>query len=223
MDSLKRGYILVYNLVQLIGNLCVIASITRFIIDNRGVTDSYHLGAPIIQVLLGLQWLEIIHTLVGLAKGSPVTSFMQVFGKSIVFFVFLNSKDVPSEVTSSWTSGILLLAWSWGDSLRFLFYLQNQLGFNLRLIVWLRYSGWIILYPVGILAEGVTLLLNIYSLKKTERLSYSLPNQLNISFDPVSAIYVYVCLILPLGGFKMLSYMWSQRIKALSGQSIKKD
>jgi very-long-chain (3R)-3-hydroxyacyl-CoA dehydratase len=216
MDSLKKGYLLLYNATQLIGNFCVIVSIARFMIEHKTSTDSYHLGSNMIRILLTLQWLEILHTIIGLAKGSPVTSFCQVLGKSIVFFAFMDSSAVPSEVTSAKTSGILLLAWALGDSIRFLFYFQNQIGLSLSSITWIRYSAWMVLYPIGITCEGITLLLNLGSLKSSGRFAYPLPNHLNISFDPSIAIYIYVVVILPMGSHKMLSYMWSQRQRALA-------
>lgn len=221
MEVVKKGYLLLFNVTQLIGNLCVVLSITRFMVEHKTGIDSYHLGADMIKVLLALQWLEILHAALGLAKGSPVTSFIQVFGKSVVFFAFLASPAVPSVVTSSMTSGLLLLAWSLADFIRFLFYFHNQIGLSMFFVTWLRYSAWIILYPIGIACEGVTLLLNLDSIKSSGRFNYPLPNQANISFNPVIAIYVYVGLLLPMGSYKMLSYMWSQRKRSLGKKDEK--
>jgi len=167
--------------------------------------------------------LEVLHSTLGLLKSSPLTSLLQVLGKSLVFFPFLASVGVPSAVTNCPSSGILLLAWSLGDGVRFLYYVNDVNGPENKAITWLRYSAWIVLYPIGISCEAWTLWLNIPGLKSSGRFQIPLPNRLNMSFDPVSLIYIYLFVILPLGSFKMLSYMASQRRKALSKTEGKRD
>jgi very-long-chain (3R)-3-hydroxyacyl-CoA dehydratase len=125
-------------------------------------------------------------------------------------------------VKDSRVAGLLLLTWTVGDTIRYPFYIQTVLGRNVKIITWLRYSAWIVLYPIGILAEAVVIYSNLEDIKRTGRYSFPLPNMLNVSFDPIIAIYSYLFGFLFIASYFMLGYMWRQRKRVL-GQVDRKE
>lgn len=95
---------------------------------------------------------------------------------------------------------------------------QELLGSVPYVMLWLRYTGFIVLYPIGVASE-LTMVYLALSLapKKLARLSITMPNPLNMAFD-----YYVVCLVIVatyVPGLPMLyGYMLSQRRKILGGQ-----
>lgn len=219
--SLKTSYLILYNLVQFIGVLTVCVSIVRFNVDHgKGVPlrevpipGSYAIGEPMMKIVLMLQFLEIIHSLLGLTRGSLFAPMVQVGFKAFIFYVHMVTEP---RLQDNKSCGALLFVWCLADSLRYPFYLMQLMGKSIYIVTWVRYSAWIILYPVGITLEAVVAYQNLDYLKKSGRLSYLLPNNLNISFDLVTFIQVYLYFGIFIGSYSMLKYMWFQRKKVLS-------
>jgi len=88
------------------------------------------------------------------------------------------------------------------------------MGLEPYYIKWLRYTLFIVLYPLGVASElGAVVLANAY-LRKTGMWSWSMPNEFNFAFDYWLICWVAVFLYLP--GFPVLyGYMLSQRRKVL--------
>lgn len=216
--SLKNTYLIVYNLVQFIGVLSVIISIARFNVDHGlswkdyPVQGSYSIGEPMMKIVMVLQFLEIIHSAVGLTRGSPFAPVVQVGFKSFIFYVLMMTEP---RVQNNKSAGALLFVWCLADSLRYPFYLMQLTNKSVYLLTWIRYSAWIILYPVGITLEAVVAFQNMEYLTESGRFSYPLPNNLNISFDIVTFLRVYLYFGIFLGSYNMLKYMWYQRKKVL--------
>lgn len=82
--------------------------------------------------------------------------------------------------------------------------------------LWLRYSGFIVLYPVGVASELTMAYLALPTIKATRLWNYPMPNKLNFAFD-----YYVVCLLIIasyLPGLPQLyGYMLTQRKKQLGG------
>lgn len=226
--SARTGYLVAYNLAQLATVSLIVYSIaehnwrqfnkpgaSKSLLDYpaKGTLDVVQ---TYFKINLLLASLEIIHSLTGLSKGSPVASLTQIGFKAVIYFQFIVAEP---HVHNYRTTGLLLLFWALGDLARYPFYITTLLGVDLHFIKWLRYSAWVLLYPIGMTLETVVVYYNIVFLKRSGRLSYQLPNKYNISFDMPSVLYVYIGILAPIGAYGMLSYMHNQRRKVLGGQS----
>lgn len=110
----------------------------------------------------------------------------------------------PSVATSPAYSS-MLLAWSTTEVIRYLFFaLSLSGGYEPALLQWLRYSGFYVLYPVGISSELWELFL-AFGLARKEQ-------------DVVrwGAIAVVMATYLP-GAPKLYGHMMRQRRKVLGG------
>lgn len=218
----KTTYLVLYNLIQVIGNLCVLASIIRSnLLHGDGRTSGFEAASPILRILLLMQWLEIMHSILRLSKGSPVASLIQVAFKSVIFFLFLDSFEADETVRASTAASFLIFIWCLADCIRYPFYLQTLLHREFYLIKWLRHSAWIVLYPIGISLEAVVVYRSIPHIRQTGRLSFPMPNLVNMAVDPVVLIHVYLYFGVVVGSYSMLSYMWGQRRRALIVPPVK--
>jgi very-long-chain (3R)-3-hydroxyacyl-CoA dehydratase len=122
----------------------------------------------------------------------------------------------------------LLVAWGATEVIRYGLFAFKQVGLQPGALLWLRYSAFIVLYPLGVSSEMAMLALATPALPGESgkgvlgpllaRLSLRLPNRLNFAFE-----YATVCwLVMPavyVICFPMLyGYMLGQRRKVLGGR-----
>nr|CAH8869850.1 unnamed protein product [Trichobilharzia regenti] len=87
-------------------------------------------------------------------------------------------------------------------------------GAKFRLLTWIRYSAFMVLYPTGISGEILLVLGGIKSLKETGKYSVNLPNALNCSFSYLVVLVVALIIYVP-GSKTMYTHMLRQRKKIL--------
>lgn len=66
----------------------------------------------------------------------------------------------------------------------------QALGVNAYGLLWLRYSGFLALYPIGVSSELTMVWLALHAIRTRGLLSLTLPNAANFAFD-----YYIVCVI----------------------------
>lgn len=76
----------------------------------------------------------------------------------------------------------LVTAWAIADGIRYAYFGLKEAGLNPYLTLWLRYSGFIILYPYGVASELTMIYLAYDTIKMNKYLTYEMPNAYNISF-----------------------------------------
>lgn len=108
------------------------------------------------------------------------------------------------SVAASPAYSSMLLAWSTTEVIRYLFFALSLSGFEPALLRWLRYSGFYVLYPVGISSELWELFLASTAARAEGDMA---------SFV---AIVVVMATYLP-GAPKLYGHMMRQRRKVLGG------
>lgn len=129
-----------------------------------------------------MQILEIIHPIMGFTKtGVPLAflqvsmlshfntsqtsdygvmvfeiiswvSFIQVGGRSLILFGIIQAEErLHDQSAVFW----LFYFWSLAEVFRYPFYMLQIYDRGVYIITWLRYSAWILLYPLGIASECV--------------------------------------------------------------------
>ena len=63
---------------------------------------------------------------------------------------------------------------------------------NIRFLTWIRYTAWVVLYPLGFISEAVILFKNITNFEESGKYSIDLPNELNFSFHLPTALRIYL-------------------------------
>lgn len=83
---------------------------------------------------------------------------------------------------------------------------------------WLRYSAWIILYPIGFVCESVIIFRNILYLHNNPRFYIRLPNPYNVTFDYLTSLRIYMLFIMFPGMYSLIKHMYKARVKNLGGR-----
>jgi hypothetical protein len=171
-------YLFFYNLLQALGWLRVLLDAL-----SGGASGSASLWAQAYTNLTFIQHLgmmEVVHAAAGLTKSDAFTTFIQIFSRVLIIAVVdVNRKDFKDD---QFIIPMMLLAWSMADFTRYVFYavgLLRTIATNLRamacamklikgvspvrvadpvfqmpfVLMWLRYSLFIVLYPTGVSGE----------------------------------------------------------------------
>ncbi|KAL1612779.1 hypothetical protein SLS60_001008 [Paraconiothyrium brasiliense] len=149
--QLRIQYLTFYNIV--FAALWFTAGITALIFVSFGSSrfEIFDEIEPLVRWIQTLTLVEVVHAAVGLVKSPVSTTAIQVFTRVIQVWMIWYS--FPESTASSQAFLILLLAWSAADSIRYLCLAMNLHGKAPKPLVWLRYTMFYPLYPIGIGAE----------------------------------------------------------------------
>lgn len=105
---------------------------------------------------------------------------------------------------------------------RYSYYITQLFNKDIGVVTWIRYSAWVLLYPLGLGGEFIVIFKNIPYFEETKRLSITLPNNWNFSFHMSFLSKIYIGLILPLAGIYLLKHMFILRRKKLRPNIVNK-
>ncbi|KIK03521.1 hypothetical protein K443DRAFT_676696 [Laccaria amethystina LaAM-08-1] len=156
--------------------------------------------------------VEVLHVLFGLVRSPLQTTVMQV--SSRLFLVWGITEQFPL-VHSNPLYASMVLAWSMTEVIRYCFYAANLAGYNPSSLLYLRYTTFYILYPVGASSEAFL----IYA---TLPASSPLPgwqSWLRGMWKPTDYLRAGLFAVWWPGLYIMYTYMIAQRRKVLNGKS----
>ena len=87
----------------------------------------------------------------------------------------------------------LLLAWGVTEVIRYAFYATKELNCTPYFLTWLRYTTFIVLYPIGVSSELAMVWLALPIIRQQQLYAYPMPNPINMGFD-----YAVACIIISL-------------------------
>ena len=212
--SPRRIYLVVYNSISfLLWLLILLISIHHLLTRSLPLSTLHQSVYPLLLFTESLALLECLHSLLHLTRSPFLTSFLQTFQRNLVLWGI--TYPVPST-RSQPAFAVLVFAWCLIEVVRYPFYaLTVASPASLpRWLIQLRYSLFIPLYPVGMLAELVCLLHAVPVLRREEVWTLHLPNSLNFSFDWFYYVIFDALLYVPGAPF-MFGHMWKQRRKVM--------
>ncbi|KAF7782501.1 hypothetical protein Agabi119p4_1877 [Agaricus bisporus var. burnettii] len=102
--------------------------------------------------------LEVLHVMLGWVRSSLPTTASQVASR--LFLVW--GVTVPVVKTRSYPAyATMVLAWSSAEVIRYSFYTFTLSGFNVYALLWLRYTMFYVLYPLGVASESSLIFLSL--------------------------------------------------------------
>uniref|UniRef100_A0A4X2LJZ6 Very-long-chain (3R)-3-hydroxyacyl-CoA dehydratase n=1 Tax=Vombatus ursinus TaxID=29139 RepID=A0A4X2LJZ6_VOMUR len=207
--NLKRGYLFMYNLVQFLGFSWIFVNMTvrLFILGKDSFYDTFHTMADMMYFCQMLAVVEIINALLKVTRSPVIPTLIQFFGRNIILFVILGSLE---EMQSKAVVFFIFYLWSTSEIFRYPFYMLACIDIEWKLLTWIRYSIWIPCYPLGCLAEAVSVIQSIPLFSETGKFSFTLPYPLNITVKFSFFLQIYLIIIF-LGLFVNFRHLYKQR------------
>ena len=100
-------------------------------------------------------------------------------------------------VQTSFGLTLVLLAWCLVEIVRYSYYATNLINVNIGILTWLRYTLFIILYPMGVTGEVWCYVDSLAYWKTSKAFSYDMPNTLNFTFQPYVVTLLVILFYLP--------------------------
>ena len=204
-------YLFLYNFIQLCGWSFFFFRGVLNLINFNSLQEMYSNTHIILECCQYGAFLEIIHAITGIVKTSILSTSIQILGRiSIVLLL----QFVPVEISYGYL--IIFFAWSSIEIVRYSYYILNLIkknysNFNIPyLLIWCRYTFFIVLYPIGSFGE----MLIIYNAQKYfNKIILWKNNAFNIYVG--NLFYPIYILFLPSLIF-MYGYLFKQRKKVFN-------
>uniref|UniRef100_A0A2K6FQF3 Very-long-chain (3R)-3-hydroxyacyl-CoA dehydratase n=1 Tax=Propithecus coquereli TaxID=379532 RepID=A0A2K6FQF3_PROCO len=163
-------------------------------------------------VIYNVVMTAILHCAVGIVPSSVVLTSFQVMSRVFIIWAVTHSvKEVQSEDSVL----LFVIAWTITEIIRYSFYTFSLLNHLPYLIKWARYTLFIVLYPMGVSGELLTMYAALPFVRQAGLYSISLPNKYNFSFDYYAFLILIMISYIPI--FPQLYFhMIHQRRKVLS-------
>uniref|UniRef100_G3PY31 Very-long-chain (3R)-3-hydroxyacyl-CoA dehydratase n=1 Tax=Gasterosteus aculeatus aculeatus TaxID=481459 RepID=G3PY31_GASAC len=207
--GLKKGYLFMYNLVQFLGFSWIFVNMTvrLFILGQDSFYDTFHTTADMMYFCQMMAVLEVINPLLGLVKTGFFPAMIQVAGRNVILFVIFGSLE---EMQNKPVVFFVFYLWSTIEIFRYPFYMLACISTEWKLLTWLRYSLWIPLYPLGVVAEAVAVIQSLPIFDETRLFSFPLPALLGHSLSFSYTLQLYLVLMF-LGLFINFRHLYKQR------------
>eukprot|EP00088_Acartia_fossae_P044851 TRINITY_DN4787_c0_g1_i1.p1 TRINITY_DN4787_c0_g1~~TRINITY_DN4787_c0_g1_i1.p1 ORF type:complete len:221 (+),score=34.02 TRINITY_DN4787_c0_g1_i1:37-699(+) len=220
MSGLRTGYLFLYNAIQFLGWSYLLVKMCESLAKGHNSPDQLYTDvSPILQIFQTGAALEIFHAALGLVRSNVQITFQQVQSRLYITWGILHL--LP---TSRSSVGVmcLLFAWTITEMIRYSMYAIQLIGNPPYFLTWLRYTFFIIAYPVGVTGELLCSYTGFWEAKETGTLSVGLPNYINVTFYYPAVIAFIAALYVPLFP-PMYLHMFAQRKKILGGGHSKKE
>uniref|UniRef100_A0A3P8RL03 Very-long-chain (3R)-3-hydroxyacyl-CoA dehydratase n=1 Tax=Amphiprion percula TaxID=161767 RepID=A0A3P8RL03_AMPPE len=207
--GLKKGYLFMYNLVQFLGFSWIFVNMTvrLFILGQDSFYDTFHTTADMMYFCQMMAVLEVVNPLLGLVKTGFFPAMIQVAGRNVILFVIFGSVE---EMQNKPVVFFVFYLWSTIEIFRYPFYMLACINTEWKLLTWLRYSLWIPLYPLGVIAEAVAVIQSLPIFDETRLFSLPLPAMLGHSLSFSYSLQLYLVLMF-LGLFINFRHLYKQR------------
>lgn len=221
-SSTKKTYLLAYNATcfALWSTVTLRAILLIPILQSHDKLHGlFEALFPLLKWTQTLALLEIVHSVVGLVRASPVTTAMQVASRIVVVWGVLTlypeivatttpfGRDTAGSTTGPIAFAGILMAWGVTEIIRYGFFVWKE-GISPTIptwLTWLRYNTFFVLYPIGISSECLLMYLAIAPAAREEK-------GLDWALKAILLIYVP-------GSYILYTHMMSQRRKVLKGKN----
>ncbi|KAK7262421.1 hypothetical protein RJT34_29994 [Clitoria ternatea] len=147
MGGVSTLYLVAYNSFQAIGWTISLAKILYNVVSTASIHGTYASTGHLICFLQCAAFLEVIHGAIGLVPSGVLLPLMQWGGRTHFVLAIVAKLDELQELPSVF---ITFLAWSMGEIIRYSHYAFSCLGNCPHWITYLRYTAFIVLYPLGV-------------------------------------------------------------------------
>ncbi|KAG8012683.1 Very-long-chain (3R)-3-hydroxyacyl-CoA dehydratase [Nibea albiflora] len=187
-------------------------SFTDPIISNTPLTsdslyDTFHTISDVMFFCQILAAVEVLNAAFGVVRTSVIPTLIQVVGRNFVLFIIFGSLE---KMHNQPVVFFVFYLWSAIEIFRYPFYMLGCFNTEWKTLTWLRYTVWIPLYPLGVLAEAVAVIQSIPIFDENKFLSIPLPKAIGTSISFSYFLHVYLVLMF-LGLFINFRHLYKQR------------
>lgn len=215
-----KAYLFAYNVVQIVGwTFLLLRTLVYFL--NRGALDDFWREIKwLLVVFQDAAALEVLHACLGIVRTGVFLTLAQVSSR---VFLVTGVLLVSQDATRSPGLVLCVLAWSVTEIIRYSYYAVNAVSQVPAALLFLRYSTFYLLYPLGVTGELLCIYDSLSDVAATKLWAVPVLNDV-VTFAAqyhaiFSVLYYYIligCMLLYVPMFPMLfGHMMRQRKKMM--------
>ncbi|XP_042401693.1 very-long-chain (3R)-3-hydroxyacyl-CoA dehydratase 2-like [Zingiber officinale] len=198
-------YLLAYNCLQSLGWALALGRVLSSFVSDKTIHGAYVSAGDLICFLQTIAFVEVLHAAFGLVPSGAMLALMQWGGRT--HFLLAIIRQIP-EVQHLPSVFITFLAWSMSEAIRYPHYALSCIGISLSWLTYLRYTAFIVLYPIGLAPGEMWLMYQALPFIKERNLYAKFFSKLAISY------YYFVLVVLifyPFLWLKLYLHLLKQR------------
>lgn len=147
----KKAYLFAYSLVMFLGYFFILSRLFYSVItmQEEFFSRAYLPTAQCINALHVLAFFEAVHCYFGFTGGKVPMVLLQCIGRALIC-LYLHHHQRAQTSTFIF---VLFVAWSLGEVLRYPYYMSTIIRKRMPRLEWIRYTAFIVLYPIGCIGE----------------------------------------------------------------------
>eukprot|EP01116_Phalansterium_solitarium_P008768 TRINITY_DN2273_c0_g1_i1.p2 TRINITY_DN2273_c0_g1~~TRINITY_DN2273_c0_g1_i1.p2 ORF type:complete len:244 (-),score=75.97 TRINITY_DN2273_c0_g1_i1:529-1260(-) len=212
-NPVVKFWLVLYNAIQVLGWSAILIALAKHFAEGKPYETAWDSVGHLLIIFQNAAVLEVVHAAVGAVRSPVGTTFIQVLSRVALTAVAQHIDVARSSVFFS----LMVGSWSLTEVVRYLYYVVSQVGEVPSVLLWLRYSLFLVLYPSGVAGEVGTLYSSLPYFEAHRPFSLFMPNKYNFAFDSYWAVWFVLATYLPGLPF-MYTYMQGQRRKYLGGK-----
>ncbi|XP_019465134.1 PREDICTED: very-long-chain (3R)-3-hydroxyacyl-CoA dehydratase 2-like [Lupinus angustifolius] len=214
--NISTLYLLSYNSLQALGWTVSLTNILYNLFSTSSLHTSYASAGHLISFLQCAAFLEVIHGAIGLVPSGALLPLMQWGGRTHFLLAVVAKLDEVQELPSVF---ITFLAWSISEVIRYSHYAFSCTGNCPSWITYLRYTAFIVLYPIGVGPGEMWLMYQALPIVKKKNTYSDFFSGLPFSYYDFLRV---VLLVYPFLWLKLYLHMFKQRRTKLDKHHVKK-
>lgn len=215
-SPIVKAYLILYNGAQVLGWTYMLYQLIAYYTIDKGTDKTLwdYLGFTVI-LFQNAALLEIVHAFTRIVPSNPVITTFQVLSRVMVV-----CGVVMATPTGKVSPGLPLaiLAWSITEIIRYGYYALNLVDAVPQVLIFLRYTTFIALYPIGVTGELLCFYWAQSHVAETKQWSVEMPNKYNFTFSYFYLLWMVMLLYIPLFP-QLYLHMFAQRKKILGAPS----
>lgn len=217
-STIGKLYLIAYNSIQSIGWSYLLWKFIAHFLNHGTLNTLWPQIKWTVIIFQNAAILEVVHAAIGLVPSGVFIVLMQVYSR---VFLVCGALLSTQGATTSLGLPLCILAWSITEIIRYAYYAIYIIGYVPKNLLFLRYSTFLILYPLGITGELLCMYHILDEVAEKKIFTVSMPNTWNFTFSYYYYLIFYMFLYIPL--FPVLfGHMLRQRRKMLGKEHKEK-
>jgi len=214
---LVKAYLLIYIVLQVGGWSYILYQLINYYILQdaafRAQITLWDYTRFAVIIFQNAAFFEIINAAMGFVKSNVAVTTMQVFSRMMVVLGVVMATPTAKESPGL---PLALLAWSITEIIRYGYYALNLIKFVPHIVTFLRYTTFIVLYPIGVTGELLCFWYAQSYAKQHSVWSLEMPNSWNATFSYFTLLWLVMLSYIPFFP-QLYMHMFTQRRKILGG------
>jgi very-long-chain (3R)-3-hydroxyacyl-CoA dehydratase len=216
-SPIVKSYLIAYNFIETFGWLYLLYQLVSYYLFAPNTKSLYETVKWSLIIFQNAAVLEVVHAVIRIVPSNPLITAMQVASRVIVVCGVILVTQAARETIGL---PLALFAWAITEVIRYGNYTLNLTGGVPYIVTWLRYTTFIILYPIGVTGELLCIFAAQKEVGETKIFTIEMPNAVNFTFDYQIALWLLMLLYIPIFP-QLYMHMFTLRRKVLGGTQQK--